>query len=83
MYVNPPYFREAFGTNIGMFAIIAICTVAMRFWIQSDNKRLARLEDVSVPLSDKDYQVLKRTAEVEKIDIATARELQKGFRYLL
>lgn len=34
-------------------------------------------------LTEKDLAMLKRTAEVEGIDIASARRLQKGYRYTI
>jgi len=83
MYTTGPYYYIAFSVNIAMGILLAIITVGLRFYIKRENKRLERLEDESVPLSAKDYAILKRTAEIERVDIATARELQKGFRYLL
>lgn len=47
------------------------------------NKRQLRLENEEVELSPKDLRRLQVTAEVEGIDIAAARRLQKGFRYVL
>jgi len=47
------------------------------------NKRLARLEEVETVLTEKELKSLQCTAEVEGIDITTAGNLQKGFRYQL
>lgn len=41
------------------------------------------MENESVPLSDKDIKTLQKTADLEGIDIATARQLQKGYRFMI
>ena len=54
------------------------------YWILSkQNRQLERLEDEDVQLTDKEMQKLRKTAEVEGIDIAAARQLQRGFRYMI
>ena len=52
------------------------------FHLRSQNKRLARLEDEDAILTEKELRRLQKTADVEGIDIAAARQLQKGFRYV-
>lgn len=47
------------------------------------NKRQERMENEEVQLSEKDIRRLQATADIEGIDIAAARRLQKGFRYVL
>lgn len=48
-----------------------------------ENKRLDRMEGEDSQLTEKDLERLRRTAEVEGIDIAAARRLQKGYRYMI
>lgn len=47
------------------------------------NAQLERMENQDGTLSDKDMARLKKTAEIEGIDIAAARRLQKGYRYMI
>lgn len=55
----------------------------MYYHLRQLNKRQARLEDEDVPLTEKEMESLRKTAEVEGIDIAAARQLQRGFRYTI
>lgn len=71
------------GVNIGLCIVSAVCGLLLRFVLTRRNNRLARLENESVELDEKDIARLQRTAEVEGIDIATARRLQKGYRYMI
>jgi hypothetical protein len=57
--------------------------LAMRAVLTRQNARLARLEDEDLPLSARDLARLRRTAEVEGVDLAAARRLQKGYRYMI
>lgn len=41
------------------------------------------MEDEDVELTERDIAKLKKTAEIEGIDIAAARRLQKGYRYMI
>lgn len=41
------------------------------------------MEAEDVQLTEKDVEKLRRTAETEGIDLAAARRLQKGYRYIL
>jgi hypothetical protein len=47
------------------------------------NKRQMQVENEDVPLDEKDLRKLQVTADNEGVDIAAARRLQKGFRYML
>ncbi|RAK99948.1 putative MFS transporter [Aspergillus ibericus CBS 121593] len=77
-----PYYYTAMGVCIGMQVLSAIMAALLYFHLSSQNKRLARLEDEDVILTDKEIRRLQKTAEVEGIDIAAARQLQRGFRYV-
>jgi hypothetical protein len=63
--------------------IAGACGVTMYIVLSRANKRLERMEDEDTPLGEKDLARLKRTAEVEGIDLAAARRLQKGYRYMI
>jgi hypothetical protein len=52
-------------------------------YLSALNKRMERMESVDAVLTEKDLTRLQRTAEIEWIDIAAARRLQKGFRFQL
>lgn len=80
---SKPYYRPAMGVIIGLTVISAICGLALRFVLVSENKRLARLENADVELSESDLKRLQKTADMEGIDIAAARQLQKGYRYII
>lgn len=41
------------------------------------------MENQDVELTEKEFAKLKKTAEIEGMDIATARRLQKGYRYMI
>ena len=41
------------------------------------------MEGADTELRERDVKKLQRTAELEGIDVAAARKLQKGFRYAL
>lgn len=51
--------------------------------LKKENKRLDRMAGEDAELTEKDIAMLQRTAEVEGIDIAAARRLQKGYRYTI
>ncbi|GAB7324529.1 hypothetical protein MBLNU13_g08435t1 [Cladosporium sp. NU13] len=80
---SAPYYHPAMGIIVALTAIAGICGVIHRWLLERDNKRLARLENESVPLSESDLKKLQKTADMEGIDIATARQLQKGYRFMI
>lgn len=63
------------GIIIGLTVIAAICGGLLRFMLERENKHLARLENEDTELTDKDMKRLKKTAEIEGIDIAAARQV--------
>jgi MFS family permease len=79
---SAPYYRVAMGVNVGLTALAGICAVILRFYLQYQNRQLDRMENMDAELTNKDIRKLERTAEVEGIDIAAARQLQKGYRYV-
>lgn len=76
-------YREAMGINIGLVAIAGIGGVILKFYLEYQNRQLARLENVDAQLTEKDLKKLQKTAEMEGIDVPTARMLQKGYRYII
>ncbi|KAA8641936.1 hypothetical protein EYZ11_002532 [Aspergillus tanneri] len=80
---DKPHYQPAMGVCIVLQALGALMAVFMFFHLRSLNKRLARLEDEDAVLTDRELERLQRTADVEGIDIAAARQLQKGFRYMI
>lgn len=80
---DAPYYRPAIGCCIGMQCIAAICAVILKFMLERQNKRLARLDDSNAELTERDMRKLQLTADVEGVTLAEARALQKGFRYVI
>lgn len=80
---DKPYYREAMGINIGLVGIAGICGIIMRFYLQYQNRQLERMENEDATLTERDIRKLEKTAELEGIDIAAARMLQKGYRYII
>lgn len=69
------------GVNIALQLIGFGCALFLRFYLNHLNKRQARVENQDAELTERDLRGLQRTADVEGIDLAAARRLQKGFRY--
>ncbi|KAL3486054.1 major facilitator superfamily domain-containing protein [Aspergillus germanicus] len=78
-----PYYRLAMGVCIGLQVIGALMAVYMYFHLTSLNKRQERFEDESAVLTEKDQKVLQKIADQEGIDVAAARQHQRGFRYVI
>ncbi|GAD98013.1 MFS transporter, putative [Paecilomyces variotii No. 5] len=78
-----PYYYTAMGVCIALQILALVCAIALRIHLQVQNKRLERLEDEDITLTEKELRRLRKTAEIEGIDVAAARRLQKGFRYTL
>ena len=82
-YTKEPYYRTALGIVIGLLAISSLLAVTLRIMMQNMNKELDRLENENVMLTEKELVKLRKTSEIEGIDLATARQLQKGYRYII
>ncbi|KAJ5295446.1 hypothetical protein PENANT_c001G10998 [Penicillium antarcticum] len=83
MAKEKPHYETAMGVCIALQAIGGLCALFLYFNLNMLNKRQLRLENEEVELGPKDLRRLQVTADVEGIDIAAARRLQKGFRYVL
>lgn len=77
------HYPVALGICIGLQALAALMGVILRWYLQKQNKRLARLEDENAQLTDREMAKLQKTAEFEGIDIAAARKMQKGYRFMI
>lgn len=80
---SAPHYRPALGICIGLEVLALVCFVSMRFYLQYQNRQLERMEDENVRLTGNDMKKLEKTAEFEGIDIAAARMMQKGYRYMI
>ncbi|KAI9368337.1 major facilitator superfamily domain-containing protein [Aspergillus egyptiacus] len=78
-----PYYRPAMGVCIALQVIGGAMAIFMYFHLNSLNRRQARLEDESATLTDKDMKALQNIANQEGIDVTTARQRQRGFRYVI
>ncbi|KAJ5765495.1 hypothetical protein N7520_005054 [Penicillium odoratum] len=78
-----PYYRTALGICIALQAIGGMCALFMYLNLRMLNKRQELLENEDHQLTDKELRRLQVTADFEGIDLASARQLQKGFRYML
>lgn len=78
-----PYFYTGIGICVGLIGTAGLLMTLLRLRLIKENKRLARLENEDIALSQKELEKLERTAQVEGISLAEARALQKGFRYTI
>ncbi|KAJ5536307.1 hypothetical protein N7513_009493 [Penicillium frequentans] len=78
-----PYYRTALGVCIGLQTLGGLCGLFMYLNLRMLNKRQERLENEDHQLTNKELRRLQVTADFEGIDLASARQLQKGFRYIL
>ena len=78
-----PHYRPALGVVIGLMAAAGIAGTVLRFYLVRQNKRFERLENADTELTERDMKKLQKTAEMEGVDVATARQLQKGFRFAI
>lgn len=80
---SKPHYRPALGVCIGLQVLSLVCFLVMKFYLEAQNKQMARMENEDAQLTEKDMKKLRKTAEAEGIDIAAARVLQKGYRYMV
>ena len=83
MIVRRPHYRPALGVVIGLMTLAGISGTFLRFYLSRQNKGFERVENADTELRERDIKKLEKTAEMEGIDMAAARQLQKGFRYQL
>ncbi|KAL4804708.1 major facilitator superfamily domain-containing protein [Aspergillus unguis] len=80
---DAPHYRPAMGVCIALQAIGGLMAVFMYFHLKSLNKRQERFENPDAVLTDRDHKALSAIAQRENIDLAAARDLQSGFRYVV
>jgi hypothetical protein len=80
---DEPFYRPALGINIGLQLIAAVCAFWLRHHLMKQNRTLERLENEESQLTEADLSRLRKTAEVEGMDVSEARRLQKGYRYMI
>ena len=79
---DSPHYDLALAICIALQVLGGLMAVGTKFYLARQNKQLARLENEDAELTDKELRKLERTAQFEGIDIAAARKLQKGYRYM-
>ena len=80
---DAPFYRPAMGVCIALQGVGAVMALFMYFHLRQLNRRQERLEDEDVTLTEEEQRRLQKTAEFEGVDIAAARQLQRGFRYVI
>lgn len=80
---SAPYYRPALGVVLASLLVAFLLGLFLFVDLRMENKRLERMENEDTILSERDLRRLQKTAEVEGIDVAAARRLQKGFRHVL
>ena len=70
-------------TDRGSSSRAVVGGVWQRWILVRENKRLADLEDDDVILDERQMKRLQKTADMEGVDMATARQQRRGFRYLI
>jgi hypothetical protein len=80
---SAPHYRPALGIVIGLMCVAGISGTVLRFYLVAQNKHFDRMESEDGELREKDMKKLEKTAEMEGTDLAHARQLQKGFRYVI
>ncbi|KAJ5151292.1 uncharacterized protein N7482_010544 [Penicillium canariense] len=78
-----PQYYTAMGVCIALQVIGLLMGLFMYFNLRTLNKRQERLENEEVQLTEKELRRLQVTADLEGIDVAAARRLQKGFRFVV
>lgn len=77
-----PHYHPAMGVCIALQVIGGLLAIFLYFHLRSLNKRQARFDDSVAELTDKDQKVLQKIAQREGIDVAAARDLQSGMRFV-
>lgn len=80
---SAPHYRPALGVCIGLQFLALACFAILRFYLQKQNTRLEKMERDDVPLDDAEAKKLAKTAEMEGVDMTKARQMKKGYRYML
>lgn len=80
---DEPRYAPAMGICIALQVLGCLIAVVLDQYTRYQNRQLARIEDMQVELSGRDQRVLEKTAQMNNIGLEQARQLQRGFRYML
>ncbi|ODM22581.1 hypothetical protein SI65_00170 [Aspergillus cristatus] len=80
---DQPEYKPAMGICIALQILAAIMAIALDQYTRHQNRQLARMEDMEVELSGRDRRKLEKTAQMNNIGLEQARQLQRGFRFML
>ena len=80
---SAPGYHLALGIVLGLFFVLICLATVLRFMMVKMNKELERMENEDVTLTERELVKLRKTAEIEGTDIAAARQMQKGYRYII
>lgn len=78
---DKPYYRPAFGTCIGLQMMAFVCALGLKWYLEKQNRELDRMDGGE--LTERDMRKLEKTAEVEGVNVEVAREVRKGYRYMI
>ncbi|KAL9108757.1 MAG: hypothetical protein Q9227_006553 [Pyrenula ochraceoflavens] len=79
---DKPHYVLALCVCIALQVLAFLMALLLKIILTRQNKQLDRLEDEDVQLTDREMRKLQKAAEFEGIDVATARRLQKSYRYM-
>lgn len=82
-YIEPPHYRPGLGAAIGLQILGLVSAIGLRIVLERQNKHLEALQNEDVPLTEKHLAKLKKTADMEGIDIDTARRQAKDYRFMI
>lgn len=80
---DKPRYAPAMGICIALQVLALLMAIVLDQYTRHQNRQLARLENLEVELTGRDRQKLEKTAQMNNIGLEQARQLQKGFRYML
>ena len=80
---DEPEYKPAMGICIALQVLGGIMAIILDQYTRHQNRQLARMEDMEVELSGRDQRKLEKTAQMNNIGLEQARQLQRGFRFML
>lgn len=80
---DEPEYKPAMGICIALQVLGGIMAIILDQYTRHQNRQLARMEDMEVELSGRDQRKLEKTAQMNNIGLDQARQLQRGFRFML
>lgn len=80
---DEPRYAPAMGVCIALQVLGALMAVFLDQYTRYQNRQLARLENLEVELTGREREKLERSAQMNNIGVEQARQLTRGFRYML